>query len=142
MSLPPNADRNCSILVIEDDILVAEFMVSMLMDEGYTVYQAGTAEEAVKSLASRKFNLVLCDLALPGMMDGLSLARSLRMSNPAVPILLVTGYGDRAADAAPDFIVLKKPFGIAELGRIVAWALRNGGTPYLGMGQPSGRDLH
>jgi len=144
MALPLThpANQDSTILVIEDDLLVAEVIISMLEDEGYTVQSARSADEAMQILANRQFGLVLCDIGLPGMMDGLSLAKTLRLSNPSIRILLITGRGDMAVDAAMDFIVLKKPFGLVELARIVAWALRDGGSPYLEAGRPSARDLN
>lgn len=142
MSLSSLADQGSSILVIEDDVLVAELIINKLEEDGYGVEHAPTVDEAMRLLSSQPFSLVMCDISLPGMMDGLSLAKALRLSNPTIPILVMTGYGDKATDAAQDFIVLKKPFGLPELGRIVAWALRDGGSPYFGATGQDAHDLH
>jgi DNA-binding LytR/AlgR family response regulator len=53
-------------------------------------------------------------------MDGMALARRLRERRPAVPVLLVTGYSQAAAEAAPEFTVMRKPFELAELSRATA----------------------
>jgi two-component system, NtrC family, response regulator HydG len=56
--------------------------------------------------------LIVCDIKLPGEMDGIDLAYSVRNSFPAVPILLISGYSDPEAvkHAAPNFEFIQKPF--------------------------------
>ena len=44
----------------------------------------------------------------------------MRERKPDLPVVLVTGYGDAAAKATPEFTVLRKPFEIAELSRVAA----------------------
>lgn len=105
-------------------MLVAEITTSMLAEEGHSVQHARTSDEAMQILAHRKFNLILCDIDLPGMIDGLSLAKSLRLINPTTRILLMTGYSQMAVDAALDFIVLHKPFKLGDLSKIVSYTLR------------------
>jgi DNA-binding NtrC family response regulator len=53
-------------------------------------------------------------------MDGIALARALRERHPGLPVLLVTGYSQAAAEAAPEFTVMRKPFQLAELSRATA----------------------
>jgi len=57
------------------------------------------------------------DIVMPGTMDGIALARALRERHPGLPVLLVTGYSQAAAQAAPEFTVMRKPFQLAELSR-------------------------
>jgi DNA-binding NtrC family response regulator len=64
--------------------------------------------------------LVVSDIIMAGPMDGLALARTLRERQPGLPVLLVTGYSHAASGAGADFIVLRKPFKLAELSRIAA----------------------
>jgi CheY-like chemotaxis protein len=62
------------------------------------------------------------DVVLPGDMDGLLLARSVKARYPHIPIVLTTGYA-RVFDTEPEFPVLRKPYQIAALGRIIREAI-------------------
>ena len=63
---------------------------------------------------------VVSDIVMSGDIDGLALARTLRERRPDLPVLLVTGYSDAAAQAAGEFTLLRKPFLLAELSRATA----------------------
>lgn len=56
-----------SILVLDDDKHVRESLAMQLEDEGFTVFEAASAEDALALLATRPFDLVIVDLRLPGM---------------------------------------------------------------------------
>ncbi len=115
---PPPAGG--SILLVEDNPAVAEVTASMLDQAGYRSRQAGNAEEALQVLESETFDLVVSDITMPGHHDGLALARLLRRLRPELPVLLVTGYSSRAAEAAGEFAVLRKPFQLDQLIQAVA----------------------
>jgi len=115
-----------TILLIEDDSLVANVTAEMLEEYGYRVQRADTIDTALEILTSRDIRLVLCDIGLPGSVDGLSLARHLREWKPAIPILLMTGHQAKAAQAGGEFLVLQKPFGFDSLVRLVAFMLEKG----------------
>jgi CheY-like chemotaxis protein len=77
----------------------------------------------------RHFDLLLSDIVMPGEMDGLALARTLRQRHPQLPILLVTGYSDSGASADEEFTVLRKPYRLADLNRAVAKTVAETGEP-------------
>ena len=59
------------ILIVEDEDLMRELLTKILAGENYRIYQASSAEEALKSMQDQAFDLVLTDLRLKGM-NGLS----------------------------------------------------------------------
>lgn len=74
-------------------------------------------------------------------MDGLGLARAIRLRHPELPVILVTGYSDTAALAAPEFAVLRKPYRLAEPSRAAAEVIAETRQPHLAIscvcGMPS-----
>ena len=112
-----------TILVVEDNKDVKNVAVSLLEQLGYKTIAVESATEALDVLASGQMvNLVFTDVALPGQLDGLALARKVTDRYGGIPIVLTTGY-TRAFDSDPEFPVLRKPYQIAALGRLIHQAL-------------------
>jgi two-component system, cell cycle response regulator DivK len=90
------------IIVVEDEPLIMDLIAILLERAGYEVVRAATAEEALPLAESRPPDLVLMDIALPGI-DGLAATRILK-SSPAtrgVPVVALTAQAMRAdAEAA------------------------------------------
>lgn len=83
-----------TILVVDDDPLIAMSTVEMLEDLGHKVIEANSGAQALKILKDgRTIDLMLTDQAMPGM-TGLELAEIARKERPKMPILLATGYAD------------------------------------------------
>ena len=80
------------ILVVEDDVHVAESMKGVLSPY-FSVETAGSAETAFELIKERDFSLVLCDLKLPGM-SGLDLLRKMREAGNTTPFIMITAFGD------------------------------------------------
>src|SRR2546429_3338730 len=134
------------ILLVEDDIGIAEPLAKGLEREGFEVIQAGDGREALEAPAA---DVVILDLRLPDI-DGYEVCRRLR-ARSQVPIIMVSARGEEVDRViglelgADDYIV--KPFGFRELvARIRAVARRrgperrqasNGGSPPRG-GGPEG----
>ena len=108
------------LLVIEDDLLLQRGLEKALIQEGYAVDMAGTLESARQLLADDEgfYSAILLDLGLPDG-SGLSLLKSLREHQSAVPVLILTArdaLNDRIVgldSGADDYLV--KPFELAEL---------------------------
>jgi PAS domain S-box-containing protein len=116
------ADRR-TILVVEDNKDVKNVAVSLLEQLGYKTIAVESASEALDVLASgQTINLLFTDVALPGQLDGLALARKVTDRYGTIPIVLTTGY-TRAFDSDPEFPVLRKPYQISALGRLIHQAL-------------------
>jgi PAS domain S-box-containing protein len=112
-----------TILVVEDNKDVKNVAVSLLEQLGYKTIAVESASEALDVLASgQTVNLLFTDVALPGQLDGLALARKVTDRYGTIPIVLTTGY-TRAFDSDPEFPVLRKPYQMAALGRLIHQAL-------------------
>jgi PAS domain S-box-containing protein len=112
--------RGGTVLVVEDDPDVAEVSVSMLEQLGYDAQVASDATAALAAIEAGSFDLVVSDIVMPGKMDGVGLARVIRGCKPHLPVLLVTGYSQAAAEAIAEFAVIRKPFQLADLSRMAA----------------------
>ncbi len=120
---PYRAADHRTILVVEDNPDVKNVAVSLLEELGYRTVAVESADEALGILAAgQKINLVFTDVALPGALDGLALARRVTRSYGNIPIVLTTGY-TKVFDSDLEFPVLRKPYQIAALGRLVHQAL-------------------
>jgi CheY-like chemotaxis protein len=108
------------VLVVEDNPEVAEVTIAMLGQLGYEVEAVHDADTALNLIEQRSFDLVVSDIVMAGFTDGIGLARAIRDRNPRLPVLLVTGYSHTAADVSADFVVMRKPFQLAELSRAAA----------------------
>jgi DNA-binding NtrC family response regulator len=108
-----------TILVVEDDELVADFVDSLLTDAGYTVLRESTAEAALKTLEGSSVDLVFTDVVMPGSMDGFKLAEMVGSKYPGVPVICASGYPRQhetihvAGPVCAAF--LRKPFRTADL---------------------------
>ncbi len=112
-----------TILVVEDNADVRHVAVSLLEQLGYRTLEAETASAALDVLAAgQDVNLVFSDEVLPGQTDGLALARAVADRYPRIPVVLTTGYS-KVFDGGPEFPVLRKPYRISALGRVIHQAL-------------------
>jgi two-component system NtrC family sensor kinase len=106
-----------TIVVVEDDAMVAEVAQSMLEEAGHRVHTVGSAQEALHYiLAGHPVGLLFSDIVMPGGMSGVELAREVKKREPHLPILLTTGFSDIAANAVNSgFPLLRKPYTSASL---------------------------
>jgi PAS domain S-box-containing protein len=106
-------------LLVDDEDLVRLSTADMLMDLGFEVVEAQSAEEALHMLNEGLHpDLVVTDHLMPGM-TGLELARDLRALRPHLPVLIVSGYAEMEG-VARSFPRLTKPFRGAELAASLA----------------------
>jgi DNA-binding response OmpR family regulator len=115
------------LLVVEDDLPLAQVIQRGLVEEGHAVDLEGTASGAEYAVSINEYDLVILDLGLPDG-DGLSLCRNLRDSESPVRVLMLTARDtltDKVAglDAGADDY-LAKPFDFAELSARVRALLR------------------
>jgi two-component system, OmpR family, response regulator len=114
------------LLVVDDDVEIRNLLKTLLTGRGYRVTTACDEREMRRVIASKRIDLVVLDLMLPGK-DGLTICRELRASK-SMPIVILTARGD-ATDrvvglemGADDY--LPKPFDVRELEARVKAVLR------------------
>lgn len=120
--------KDSSILVVDDDNQVRNFIADSLRSIGYRVSDAANGPAGLSLLAEGRFDLLVVDFAMPGM-NGVEVAQAAVERQPDIKILVVSGYADSAAIAAAPGVarLLRKPFDLAELGNAVGEVL-GGGT--------------
>ncbi|HEX4080070.1 MAG TPA: response regulator [Rhizomicrobium sp.] len=126
---PPDDLARMSILVVDDDVVVREFMSATLEDAGFVVATAEDGESALRLCTENRPDLVIADVLMPGM-DGFELCQELRRrpETEYIPILVATGLDDvpsivKAFDVgATDFI--NKPIKWVILNYRVQYMLR------------------
>lgn len=109
------------VVMVEDHPLVLQAGAEMLRDAGFEVVTFETADEALGALGEDgDCDLLFTDIVLPGGMDGLDLAREVRARRPDLPILLTTGWADRAREPDPlNLELIGKPYRQSDLIRKV-----------------------
>ncbi len=115
------------ILLIEDDISFCKLLEKFLIKKSYDVTVAFSAEEARSAIKKESFDLILTDLRLPDS-DGIGLMAEFKISNPEIPVVLMTGYSDvntavkAIKNGAADYI--SKPFNPDEVLLVITNALQ------------------
>lgn len=84
-----------TILVVEDESTVRDYVLRLLADKGFTVLSAQDAYEAIRVLAERHVDLLFTDVVMPGA-DGFELGAQAKLIRPNLKILYSTGFADRA----------------------------------------------
>jgi PAS domain S-box-containing protein len=115
-----NSIGSGTVLLVEDNPDVATASIGLLEQLGYSVLWVSDAEAALKAIDRNGIDLVVSDIVMPGVMDGLGLAQSIKQRHPGLPILLATGYSDAAQSARLDYPILRKPYQIHELSRALS----------------------
>jgi DNA-binding response OmpR family regulator len=106
------------VLVVEDEVHLAQGLAYNLRAEGYTVELAADGERALEIVSSTEIHAMILDVMLPGR-DGFSVARELRLNQNFLPILMLTARG-RSEDVLHGFEAgaddyLAKPFELSVL---------------------------
>jgi DNA-binding NtrC family response regulator len=118
----PLPHENERILVVDDDELILESLVSIFESEGFHTSYARRGEEALRLLERESFNLILVDMKLPDM-TGLELLGRIRDTTPRIRKLVLTGFPDApsAIEAANQKVdaYLVKPYDPEKLIRLV-----------------------
>jgi CheY-like chemotaxis protein len=135
------------LLVIDDESLVRSALARVLATDSMQVLAAEDAESGLEVLRRQAIDLAIVDVIMPGM-DGVEMIRRIRAEFPQLPIIAISGGGNfeisgyrpeaiatqaylAAASKAGADAVLSKPFGLADLTRLLTQLLgpRASGVP-------------
>lgn len=117
-----------TVLVIDDDPGIRDFLEALAMRQGYDVHTAKDGESALDGLDDTRPDIVTLDAVLPGI-DGLETLRRIKQRMPEVPVVMLSGHGQARTIVeamrlgASDF--LRKPFEVEELEVAFKRALEN-----------------
>jgi PAS domain S-box-containing protein len=104
-----------TVLLVEDNPEVASATTGLIEQLGYRVRWVSDASSALVEIDKNGIDIVFSDIVMPGKIDGIGLARTIREKRPRLPILLATGYSKAAATS--EFPILRKPYQLHELSR-------------------------
>jgi len=117
------------VLVVDDEQFMVHTLAKILELMGYEPVCAYGGREAFRLYLSQPVDLVITDLHMPDM-SGLELLTSMKAHNPAIPVILITGYGvDSAREAAGKWRAdgfIGKPFKVQELQTLIEQILSPG----------------
>ena len=100
-----------AVLVVEDDPELRRFAARLLEDDELDTIECESAEAALATMLIRGRDIIMifADIRLPGVMDGIDLAREVRMRWPLLPVILTSGH-PRDAQLPPGVDFMPKPW--------------------------------
>ena len=117
-----------TILVVEDDRLVREYVLTQLHSLGYATLDAANGAEALAIVeAGRPFDLLFTDVIMPGAMNGRQLAEEILRRRPGSKVLYTSGYTENAiihhGRLDSDVLLLAKPYRKSDMARMIRRAV-------------------
>jgi CheY-like chemotaxis protein len=126
-SLAPKAEapsRAPKIVIAEDEVLLRLMLADVLREQGFQVFEAADAEEAIAILkCTPDVDVVVSDMRMRATLDGLSLASYVRAHCPDVSLVLASAYVQLPLDPTFDAIFMK-PFSPEEIAKWIRKRLR------------------
>ena len=115
-----------AILVVDDEENAREGLSKILTKEGYAVETAANGKEAIDTLKSKGFDLVITDMRMP-LMDGFEVLREIKKMDENVGVIMITAYGEvesyLEAMNLGAFEYINKPVRVNELKRVITKVL-------------------
>jgi len=116
-----------AVLIVDDDPGVRQLLEDVVVEQGYKATAVESGERALEELEKQRFDLVLLDLVLPGLM-GLEVLRSIKAKSKRTVVAVITGSGDdpialEAMSLGPLFFILK-PFEMADVIEVLDATMR------------------
>ena len=116
-----------SILVVDDELKICQFLEVLLKREGYRVSSVQNASDALQRIERETHDLIITDLRMPGM-DGFELVNRAKALREDMPIIMVTGYATvktavkAMRHGVDDYVT--KPFNLDELRKVIGRTLQ------------------
>jgi CheY-like chemotaxis protein len=112
--------QNPRILLVDDNAVVRDMLVDLVGSFGYTADAASSGVEALALFDRGRYDIVLTDLLMPGML-GWEVLAAVRQRDPQIPVIIITGtpaIGDPRG-ARPGIAVLRKPVDVTALDAMI-----------------------
>jgi len=108
-------------VVSEDELLLQALVREVLIQEGFRVETFGTADAALVFLEQhwQQVHVVISNVRMPGVIDGIQLTRIITERWPALPVVLMSGYAGIDKDLPPGVPFLHKPWTLDQLTEAV-----------------------
>ena len=121
-----------TILVVEDDKLVREYVLTQLRSLGYVTLDAANGAEALAIIAAgNQFDLLFTDVIMPGAMNGRQLASEVQKTKPGLKVLFTSGYTENAiihhGRLDTGVLLLAKPYRKSDMAGMIRKALADQG---------------
>lgn len=116
-----------SVLIVDDELAIAEALALILSDEGYTVFCASNGRQGLEQIVRQPPDLVILDFVMP-VMSGAELGRALRERFPQRPFRIIMNSSIDEAVIRPSFdgydAFIRKPYTINRLLAVLAEQMR------------------
>jgi CheY-like chemotaxis protein len=110
------ARKGVTVLVVEDDWMIREHLVTDLRQEGWAVLEAATGAGALTALReAEKVDLLITDIGLADALTGWDVAEALRTSHPKAPVIYASGNPANNHRRVSGSVFLSKPVPVSEL---------------------------
>jgi CheY-like chemotaxis protein len=127
-AIAPTERGSETVLVVEDDSMVRNYVIAQLESLGYATLSAANGGEALALIhRGAKFQLLFTDVIMSGSMNGRQLAEEILRIRPSSKVLFTSGYTENAifhhGRLDPGVLLLAKPYRKVDLARMVRIAL-------------------
>jgi CheY-like chemotaxis protein len=114
------------VLVAEDEVFVRLMLADALRDQGFQVFEAADADDALAVLRAMRVDVVITDLHMRGPGEGILVARYVREYCPGTRVVLATATTGHQVDGPAFDAVFMKPYRPED---VASWIKRSGTTP-------------
>ena len=123
-NLAVSEDRKITVLVVDDDALIAMSTAAMVEDLGHDVFEVNSGSAALEFLKNGHIiDLLITDFSMPKM-NGMQLAKAVKDIHPNLPIILATGFAELPIDPELRIPRISKPYQQDQLSAAIAGALK------------------
>lgn len=117
----PNFSRAPRVLLVEDEVLISMMIEDAMLAEGFEVYTATNAGDALQMLSEgTPVDVLFTDINIEGEMDGAALAHRARELRPELPVLYASGTLTAIVNAVPGSTFVPKPYAPSDVCAKVA----------------------
>ena len=115
-------DRECRLLVVDDEAIVGKRLQQVFGKMGFVVESHTDPASALEAMAAQPFDIVVTDLKMEGI-DGMEVLSRVKEINPEARVIIITGYAQSETEdeafARGVFDFIAKPFRLDELKQVI-----------------------